>query len=215
VNEAPPLARVDTLTRQEATISGEEGFRIVESNPDGRHSGPARTLVSPTWPCARTACENCSTRPTAATVTLHQLHQLRATLHDHRPSPIRPAEHHHEVLRLVSELRGEYRNPADRRFHAQPVACAECGPRVWFERGVATVQGTDAVIAAAQAALVGGEIVAVKDSVATTWPVMPPRAMPLGGYGPQAPAGEGHRGDGPGLAARGIWPTSTDTKRNY
>ncbi len=30
---------------------------------------------------------------------------------------------------------GKYHDPADRRFHAQPVACAHCGPRLWFESG--------------------------------------------------------------------------------
>ena len=30
----------------------------------------------------------------------------------------------------------EYRNPADRRFHAQPDACFECGPHIsWWEKG--------------------------------------------------------------------------------
>ncbi|MFM7444295.1 MAG: carbamoyltransferase HypF, partial [Tabrizicola sp.] len=28
----------------------------------------------------------------------------------------------------------EYRNPADRRFHAQPVACGRCGPQIWIEK---------------------------------------------------------------------------------
>jgi len=28
--------------------------------------------------------------------------------------------------------RSEYDNPLDRRFHAQPNACLNCGARVWF-----------------------------------------------------------------------------------
>ena len=27
----------------------------------------------------------------------------------------------------------EYREPMDRRFHAQPIACPECGPKLWLE----------------------------------------------------------------------------------
>ena len=58
----------------------------------------------------------------------------------------------------------EYHDPADRRFHAQPVACAQCGPRLSFEAagGDGSVPGSDAALAAAQAALARGEIVAVK-----------------------------------------------------
>ena len=56
----------------------------------------------------------------------------------------------------------QYHDPVDRRFHAQPVACAACGPRLWFESPAGTVDGTDAAIAAAQRALADGAIVAIK-----------------------------------------------------
>lgn len=34
------------------------------------------------------------------------------------------------VFPMCDACRAEYEDPADRRFHAQPIACAECGPRV-------------------------------------------------------------------------------------
>jgi hydrogenase maturation protein HypF len=34
---------------------------------------------------------------------------------------------------LCPACEAEYRNVEDRRYHAQPVACAECGPTLWFE----------------------------------------------------------------------------------
>jgi hydrogenase maturation protein HypF len=42
------------------------------------------------------------------------------------------------------------------------VACAACGPRIWFEGKAGTVQGTDAALAATQESLARGEIVAIK-----------------------------------------------------
>ncbi|MBC7179120.1 MAG: carbamoyltransferase HypF, partial [Roseovarius sp.] len=57
---------------------------------------------------------------------------------------------------MCAACRAEYENPGDRRFHAQPVACPDCGPRVWLEPG-----GGDA-IAGAVAVLRAGGIVAVK-----------------------------------------------------
>ena len=36
---------------------------------------------------------------------------------------------------MCPACRAEYDNPADRRFHAQPVACPDCGPRFWYEAG--------------------------------------------------------------------------------
>ena len=65
---------------------------------------------------------------------------------------------------LCEACASEYHDPADRRFHAQPIACPDCGPRLWLEHGVGSdpVVGSDAAIAAAQAALARGEIVAIK-----------------------------------------------------
>ena len=56
----------------------------------------------------------------------------------------------------------EYDDPSDRRFHAQPIACAECGPRIWFEGEGRIVEGTDAALGAAQDALARGAVVAIK-----------------------------------------------------
>ncbi len=33
-------------------------------------------------------------------------------------------------LPCVPQCRAEYENPADRRFHAQPIACPRCGPKL-------------------------------------------------------------------------------------
>ncbi len=38
-------------------------------------------------------------------------------------------------------LPAEYDDPADRRFHAQPIACPDCGPRLWLEVAGAVVTG--------------------------------------------------------------------------
>ncbi|MBX4308940.1 hypothetical protein K4G96_25355, partial [Mycobacterium tuberculosis] len=39
---------------------------------------------------------------------------------------------------LCSPCEAEFRDPADRRFHAQPVACPDCGPRLeWRAEGEA------------------------------------------------------------------------------
>ncbi len=64
---------------------------------------------------------------------------------------------------------GEYQDPLDRRFHAQPVACPECGPNVWLETSEAQT-GSDnpkypwgaEAITETRRLLTGGNIVAVK-----------------------------------------------------
>jgi hydrogenase maturation protein HypF len=55
-----------------------------------------------------------------------------------------------------------YHDPADRRFHAQPVACPACGPHYFLRDADEVVSGDDASIARATALLNAGGIVAVK-----------------------------------------------------
>ena len=56
----------------------------------------------------------------------------------------------------------EYHDPANRRFHAQPVACAVCGPGFYLREGAEeTARGKQAVVTAAQL-LATGKILAIK-----------------------------------------------------
>jgi len=58
---------------------------------------------------------------------------------------------------MCAACAAEYANPADRRFHAEPVACPDCGPRLRF----GTAEG-EAALAECLEALRAGRIVAVK-----------------------------------------------------
>ena len=157
--DAPPLARIVGIESERVAVLHEHGFRIVES-----HAGsPVRTFVSPDVavcddclaemfdPGDRRArypfinCTNCGPR---FTITLR-------LPYDRPNTTMREFD-------LCADCSAEYHDAADRRFHAQPLACAQCGPRIWFEDNGGTVEGTDAAIAAAQAALDRGEIVAIK-----------------------------------------------------
>jgi hydrogenase maturation protein HypF len=62
---------------------------------------------------------------------------------------------------MCRECRSEYDDPADRRFHAQPIACPRCGPRLWLaDAGGAAVEGDALRLAAA--ALARGDVIALK-----------------------------------------------------
>jgi hydrogenase maturation protein HypF len=159
VTEAPGPARIAGLVNQPVPATGEVGFAIVES----RGRAGARTFVSPDIATcdeclselfdpadsrARYPFINCTNCGPRFTITLRL-----------------PYDRPHTTMRgftMCAACAAEYHDPADRRFHAQPVACARCGPRLWFEAGGVTVKDSDAALAAAQAALGRGEIVAVK-----------------------------------------------------
>ena len=64
---------------------------------------------------------------------------------------------------MCPRCRAEYEDPIDRRFHAQPNACWECGPQVQLRGANGTIAGErhEALMAAA-AAIRAGSIVAMK-----------------------------------------------------
>jgi hydrogenase maturation protein HypF len=158
-NEAPPLARVDSVEVAVVGRLGEDGFRIVESDA----GGVARTYVSPDVAvCADCLSEladprdrryrypfiNCTNCGPRFTITVRLPYD--------RPNTTMAG------FDLCDDCGHEYRDPADRRFHAQPVACPACGPRIWFESDGLVIGGTDPSLAAAQSALERGGVVAVK-----------------------------------------------------
>jgi hydrogenase maturation protein HypF len=159
VADAPPLARIFSIDGTPVEARHDQGFRIIESQT----TGAVGTFVSPDVavcddclaelfdPADRRSrypfinCTNCGPR---FTITLRLPYDRPNTTMRH--------------FALCDACRAEYEDPADRRFHAQPLACADCGPRLWFEGPMGVVNGTDAAVAAAQRALAGGAIVAIK-----------------------------------------------------
>ena len=151
-DSAPPLSRIDAVEVSAAQTAPTGPFEIRASGPAG-----ARTRVTPdaaTCPdClaeirgegrrkgyAFTNCTHCGPRFTI----------LERLPYDRANTTMAPFD-------MCPACRAEYEDPADRRFHAQPIACPDCGPRLWLE----PAQGDDP-IAGAAALLKEGKIVAIK-----------------------------------------------------
>jgi hydrogenase maturation protein HypF len=66
-------------------------------------------------------------------------------------------------FRMCRVCQAEYDNPEDRRFHAQPNACSDCGPHLelWNRQGDVVTTQRQALTQTAEA-LAGGKIVAIK-----------------------------------------------------
>ncbi len=159
VGEAPPLARIDHVDRRPIPAQQCTGFRVVMSRHGGRPTAFVppdvavcddcrRELAEPTDPRYRypfITCTNCGPRFTIITRLPYD-----------RPFTTM------DRFALCDRCASQYHDPADRRFHAQPLACEACGPRIWWESGGRRIDGTDAALAAAHAALARGLTVAVK-----------------------------------------------------
>ncbi len=166
--EAPPLARISTVTvtdlalDTEATaLAGE--FRIVKSRAVTGAATPIPPDIAVCDDCVGelfdphdrryrhpfVTCTNCGPRFTI----------IRELPYD-RPATTMSG------FAMCDRCAAEYHDPADRRFHAQPIACPDCGPSLRFSSAsgseAGNVTGSDAALAATQRALAAGAVVAVK-----------------------------------------------------
>jgi len=126
-NEAPPLAKITSLSPREQQLQNDPAFRIVSSRLDA----PAKALISPDVAlcndCLREMmnprdrrfrypfinCTNCGPRFTII-----------------RDIPYDRARTSMASFQMCAACQAEYDDPANRRFHAQPNACWDCGPQL-------------------------------------------------------------------------------------
>ncbi len=156
-DEAPRLARVDSVERAAIDATGDARFassRAVRWMVSLNRSLPTPRpvpIASPT--SSRLGIAASATRlPTAPMRTTFTI--IDDVPYDRRYTTMRR-------FTMCAACRGEYEDPADRRFHAQPNACPECGPRLWLAdaHGVALAGEP---VAGSAAALARGEVIALK-----------------------------------------------------
>ena len=98
---------------------------------------------------------------------------------------------------MCAACAAEYHDPANRRFHAQPVCCPACGPRLRLLDTRQHDMAGDPLAAAAAAAAPAGQVLAVKGLGGYHLAVdAAQRGRGVGAAGAQAPRGQAVRGDG-------------------
>ncbi|HUW01395.1 MAG TPA: carbamoyltransferase HypF [Acidimicrobiales bacterium] len=160
VDEAPPLAHIETVTRTAIPVRSGAGFRIADSTAvDGE-----RTLIPPDTG----VCHDCLRELADPADRRHRHPFITCTNCGPRFTIIRDLPYDRPAttmagFEMCDACAHEYADPSDRRYHAQPIACPNCGPVLEFrdDRIDATERVVDPIEAAA-AALRSGDIVAIK-----------------------------------------------------
>jgi len=158
-SEAPPLARIDSVTVRELEPTGATGFRIVASEVLGRVSTgiPAdaatcpdclRELLSPADRRFRYPFLNCTNCGPRYTIT--------------RRIPYDRPQTSMARFKMCPACQAEYDDPANRRFHAQPNACWDCGPQLSLVSADGLPIPTPDPVAETIARLAAGQILAIK-----------------------------------------------------
>jgi hydrogenase maturation protein HypF len=158
--QAPPMARIMSVTAADLAPAGERLFTIAASTA----ASGARTMVPPDT----AVCDDCLRELRDPADRRYRHPFITCTNCGPRYSIITAIPYDRPNTTMASfplclDCSHEYNDPADRRFHAQPIACPACGPRVRILDAAGTEAGDagDAIDSAAQA-LREGWIVAVK-----------------------------------------------------
>jgi len=132
-SEPPPLARIDRVERQPFYGAVTAGFRIAESGCGSPHTEiPPDTAL----------CALCAEDVRSAGARRHRYAFTNCTHCGPRLSIICAIPYDRVTTTMVAfplcpDCEREYRDPTDRRFHAEPIACpglrpaAATGPAQW------------------------------------------------------------------------------------
>lgn len=153
--EAPPLARITSVIATAEPPTGATRF-IIEHSDEGTG---VRTMV----PADAATCADCL-REMHDPADRRYRHPFITCTHCGPRFTITTDLPYDRPLTtmagfpLCTECEAEYADPHNRRFHAQPISCHVCGPQLeWIGPGTAS-----SPVDAARAALLDGQIVAVK-----------------------------------------------------
>lgn len=162
-SEAPPLARIDTISSRAFVGDVPSAFRIAESR-----GGEVRTEISPDM----AICKACAAEVMDPFEGRFRYPLTNCTHCGPRLSIINGVPYDRDQTTmaefdLCDACLAEYSEPADRRFHAEAIACHSCGPRARLIRldGAAFSFDQHSMLDDVDAAcslLQKGEIVAIK-----------------------------------------------------
>lgn len=158
----PPLAQIRSYRRADIEpVEGDEGFTIRKSDAVGTALSQVTADIA--------TCPDCLSEMKDRRDFRHRYPFINCTNCGPRYSIVKTIPYDRpnttmSVFPMCERCRAQYNDVADRRFHAQPVACPHCGPSVRLTDAIGRVLqlGTDEVVAEAASLLRAGRIVAVK-----------------------------------------------------
>ena len=157
-NSPPPLARVERVETENSVSGGYSAFEIRQSES----TSGAVTRVSPDMAVCDECLADIRRQPNRIDYPF-----VNCTNCGPRFSIIKDLPYDRSMttmagFKMCQGCKNEYENIEDRRYHAQPNACSECGPSYTFQAGNEVITDIDAILERTAALIDGGGIAAVK-----------------------------------------------------
>jgi len=158
--DLPPLAAIEHLESAPIeTMIGEKHFEILPSAGGG--------LIDAQITVDTATCAQCLEEMNSSDDPRHDYPFINCTNCGPRYTIVRniPYDRPNTTMSefgMCPMCAGQYGDPGDRRFHAEPIACPICGPHVWLVDSGGKQLPCDDPVAAAGRMLREGEIVAIK-----------------------------------------------------
>ena len=124
----PPLARIDNIQQSQIELQNDKSFEIIKSSQD--LNSPKTVLIPPDI----AICEDCLDDIKEQEKYLDYF-ATNCTNCGPRYSIIETVPYDREYtsmkkFRMCKSCEDEYKDPLKRRYHAQPISCNECGPKL-------------------------------------------------------------------------------------
>jgi len=159
-SNCPIAAQVQSLKISDSTNFYNNGFQIILSEDNSNEK--EITQIGPDI----AVCQDCLKD------MKNQIHRINypfinCTICGPRFSIIRDLPYDRDkttmnIFKMCPVCKSEYKNPSDRRFHAQPVACLNCGPHYKFVSKKFKTEHLDEVLTNCSEHIDNGKIVAIK-----------------------------------------------------
>ncbi len=157
--DAPPMARIDSVAVRDLEPTGESEFRIVTSQVLGN--------VTTGIPADAATCVDCLSELLDPHDRRYRYPFLNCTncgprFTITRSIPYDRPQTSMAAFPMCAACQSEYDDPLNRRFHAQPNACWGCGPKVWLVDPEGNEIAADDPVIASIDRLMDGQIMAIK-----------------------------------------------------
>lgn len=157
-DEAPPVSRIENITVETCDLELPHGFHIISSSS---HSAEV-TEVSPDIAVCSDCLEDMKQQPHRIAYPFINCTNCGPRFTIIRDLPYDRALTTMQPFIMCDTCRAEYSDIADRRFHAQPVACLHCGPSYTLHTENIIKTEIHDIIEYASGILKKGKVIAVK-----------------------------------------------------